>query len=148
MPPGSVHRSRFPVLYLGFQFPVPVYIFLRAGCRIDRFLFTCRLFFLMPSGKSVYKAGKLLKIHLEYDSGMADGAQPAQAIIRSIRITGDFFLYPEEGIEALQQQLIGTKLTKDALTGQINQILTNEHLEPFGFNSEQLAEAILEACRQ
>ena len=91
----------------------------------------------MPSGKSIYKAGKLLKIQLEYDA--------LAYTIQSIRIMGDFFLYPEEGIEVLQQQLIGVILTQDALTQKINQILTNEHLEPFGFNAEQLAEAILGA---
>ncbi|MDO8554003.1 MAG: lipoate protein ligase C-terminal domain-containing protein [Candidatus Micrarchaeota archaeon] len=91
----------------------------------------------MKSGKNIYKAGKLLKISLEYDN-----------VIRQIKITGDFFLYPEEGIEQLQLQLIGAELTKEKLTDRINQILKIEKLEPFGFNSEQLAEAILGACKE
>ena len=31
-------------------------------------------------------------------------------IINSIKITGDFFLYPEESLETLEVNLIGTKL--------------------------------------
>ncbi len=91
----------------------------------------------MKSGKNIYKAGKLLKIYLEYDN-----------LIRQIKITGDFFLYPEEGIEQLQLQLIGTELTKEKLIERITHILTTEKLEPYGFNSEQLAEAILGACKE
>lgn len=91
----------------------------------------------MKTGKNIYKAGKLLKISLSYDT-----------VIREIRITGDFFLYPEEGIEQLQSQLVGVELTKEKLVERINQILRHEELEPFGFNSEQLAEAILGACKE
>ena len=90
----------------------------------------------MKTGKNIYKAGKLLKISLGYDTTIHD-----------IKITGDFFLYPEEGIEQLQLQLIGTELNKEKIKVKIDQILQNEKLEPFGFNSEQLAEAIMGAVK-
>jgi hypothetical protein len=43
--------------------------------------------------QSVYKVpqGKLLKVSLEYDE--------KRNILQSVCITGDFFAYPEEGIE-------------------------------------------------
>ncbi len=88
----------------------------------------------MKQGTSIFKAGKLIKIELHYDT-----------VIHAIKIHGDFFLYPEEGIEKLQQQLIGTELIREKLVDRINQIISNERLEPFGFTSEQLTEAILAA---
>ncbi len=91
----------------------------------------------MNTGKNIYKAGKLLKITMDYDSA-----------IRSIMITGDFFMYPEEKIEILQKKLVGTELTKEKLTARIAKILTDEKIETYGFNSEQLAEAIMGACKQ
>lgn len=88
-------------------------------------------------GKNIYKAGKLLKIHLNYEAGC----------IQHIRITGDFFLYPEEGIEQLQKQLAGAPLEKEKLAQQIREILAKEKMEAFGFTNEQLAEAILGAVK-
>lgn len=90
----------------------------------------------MKTGKNIYKAGKLLKISLDYDKA-----------IQKIQITGDFFLYPEEAIETIQKQLQGTDLNKEKLTHKINEIFKQEKIEAFGFNSEQLAEAILGACK-
>ena len=91
---------------------------------------------IMKTGKNIYKAGKLLKVSLRYDS-----------TIEEIQITGDFFLYPEEGIEKLQLQLIGTELTREKLIQKIDQILKTEKIEPFGFTPEQLAEAIMGALK-
>jgi lipoate-protein ligase A len=88
-------------------------------------------------GKNIYKAGKLLRIDLEYDANT----------IQSIRITGDFFLYPEEGIERLQTQLVGAPLEKEKLAQRIGEIFVQEKMEAFGFNAEQLAEAIIGACK-
>jgi len=90
----------------------------------------------MKQGKNIYKAGKLIKIAMDYDSE-----------IRKIQITGDFFLYPEEAIEKLQLQLQGTELNREKLIERINRIFQNEKIEAFGFNAEQLTEAILGACK-
>lgn len=90
----------------------------------------------MKSGKNIFKAGKLIKIDLKYDEA-----------IREIKIHGDFFLYPEDAIERLQQQLIGTSIDKQAIKERIDSILEREGIEPFGFTSEQLAEAIIGACK-
>ncbi len=50
--------------------------------------------------KSVYKVpnGKLLKIFLDYDE--------KSNLINELSITGDFFAYPEEAIELMENKLI------------------------------------------
>ena len=93
----------------------------------------------MKSGKNIYKAGKLIRIALDYNE--------IDKITQKIAITGDFFLYPEEGIEKIQLQLQGAELDKEKLTRKISEIFQQEKLEAFGFTSEQLAEAILGACK-
>jgi lipoate---protein ligase len=52
--------------------------------------------------RNIHKSEKLIKIFLGYDE--------CTKIINSIKITGDFFLYPEESLDELEANLIGTKL--------------------------------------
>ena len=54
----------------------------------------------MKKVHNIYKSKKLVKISLEYDED--------SKIINSITITGDFFLYPEETLDELEVNLIGT----------------------------------------
>ena len=86
-------------------------------------------------GKSIFKAGKLVKIDLEYEN---------DAIVK-IKIEGDFFLYPEEGREKLERALTGVKLDKEMIRNRVDETLTKEKLEVYGFTSEQLADAIIQA---
>ena len=90
----------------------------------------------MKTGKNIFKAGKLIKIDLRYD-----------VVIREIKIHGDFFLYPEDAITIIQNELIGTKIDKVAIMEKIQLILDTNSIEPFGFTSEQLADAIIGACK-
>lgn len=87
--------------------------------------------------KAIYKVpnGKLLKIFLE-DSGGA---------ITSIKITGDFFTYPEENIEKLETHLSGTALTKESLTKKVEEFLQNNSTTFFGLDVESLISTILSA---
>lgn len=85
-------------------------------------------------GKSVYKAGKLVKISLDYSDNK----------INSISITGDFFIYPEDTIKKLESDLIGSKLDAKELELKIKQ--STHAAEVFGFTPDQLAEAILQAA--
>jgi hypothetical protein len=84
----------------------------------------------------VYKTKKLIKILLSYDEDKDNNR-----IINSVRITGDFFLYPEERLDDLEIQIIGTPLQKDELKRRIEKCLNSS--EAFGFDSESLSNAIL-----
>ena len=79
--------------------------------------------------------GKLLKINLEYDE--------KNKKINTLKITGDFFAYPEEAIELIENELINTILKKNLLVDKINLLIKENQIEFIGLNSEGLADGIL-----
>jgi lipoate-protein ligase A len=85
--------------------------------------------------KSVYKIpeGKLVKIELETEKER----------IKKIKITGDFFLYPEEIINKLEENLVGCKINKKILIKHLDNFWKINRVDCFGINSSGLAEAIL-----
>jgi lipoate---protein ligase len=92
----------------------------------------------MKKTHNMYKSKKLIKISLEYDED--------SKIINSITITGDFFLYPEETLDELEVNLIGTKLGKDEIKQKIEKCLNGS--EAFGFDSQSLTDAILGCLKE
>ena len=92
----------------------------------------------MKKAHNIYKSKKLIKILLEYYED--------SKIINSITITGDFFLYPEETLNELEVNLIGTKLGKDEIKQKIEKCLNDS--EAFGFDSESLTDAILGCLKE
>lgn len=87
--------------------------------------------------KAIYKVpnGKLLKIFLK-----DDGAQ-----ITELKITGDFFVYPEEQVEALEGALIGVALNDEALRNGIESFIQTHSVTLFGVDVESLVLTILKA---
>jgi lipoate-protein ligase A len=87
--------------------------------------------------QSTYKVpqGKLLKISVEYDK--------KNNIIREIRITGDFFAYPEEAVELMEKKLRNTVMEKEQLLEKISSIITQYHIQFIGLNAEGLTQGIL-----
>jgi len=88
---------------------------------------------LVRRAHNIYKSKKLIKVSLEYDED--------SKTIDSIAITGDFFLYPEESLDALEAGLIGTKLDKYSIEQKVEKCLRGS--EAFGFDSESMTDAIL-----
>lgn len=82
------------------------------------------------------KLGKIVKIRISYN-------QESQ-LIQTIKITGDFFIHPEEVIEELEQKLCGIKLKKIDLENKIKLILKDSKI--FGFDIDSLVEMILKDC--
>jgi len=87
--------------------------------------------------KSVYKVpnGKLLKIFLRYDE--KDNS------INEIRITGDFFAYPEETIEIMENELKNTLLERMPLLEKIQSVIKEHNIQFIGLHAEGLTEGIL-----
>ena len=87
--------------------------------------------------QSVYKVpkGKLLKVSLEYDE--------KRNILQSVCITGDFFAYPEEGIEFIEKELKNVVLEKEALLQKISWLIAKNHIQFIGLNAEGLTQGIL-----
>ena len=90
-------------------------------------------------GSSVHKAenGKMLKIALEYEKGKVLG----------IRISGDFFMHPEESITVLENRLKGTELDEERLGKKAASIVEENSIQLFGFEAKDLAKAIMEAVQ-
>ena len=87
--------------------------------------------------KSIYKVpnGKLLKISLDYDE--------KNNSINKINIMGDFFVYPEESIESMENELKNTILEKESLIKKINSIIKGYNIKFIGLHAEGLTEGIL-----
>ena len=87
--------------------------------------------------KSVYKVpnGKLLKISLKYDDKNKQ--------ILGLRITGDFFAYPEEAIEIIEKKLLNTTLNEKILKDKIDDVIKENKIEFIGLNTEGLVNGIL-----
>jgi hypothetical protein len=92
---------------------------------------------VLKTARNIFKTQKLIKILLEYN----DQEDSKKKIINSIKITGDFFLYPEESLEYLEAQLKGTILDRDMLKEKMDKCLKNS--EAFGFDTESMVAAIL-----
>lgn len=88
--------------------------------------------------KAIYKVpnGKLLKIFLDEETG----------VIRDIKITGDFFIYPEENIERLEKYLCGTQLADEALRGRCRDFVEKFPTTFFGLDIDSLVATILNAA--
>ncbi len=91
--------------------------------------------------KSVYKVpnGKLLKISLVYDK--------KNKSIDKVSIMGDFFAYPEEAIELMEDELKNTKLTRDSLLKKIHTVINKNNIEFIGLDAEGLTTGILMCVR-
>jgi len=87
--------------------------------------------------KSVYKVpnGKLLKIILDYNE--------KNNFINSVRIAGDFFAYPEESIEFIENELKNALLEREALLKKIRHFVKEYKIQFIGLNAEGLTEGIL-----
>jgi hypothetical protein len=82
----------------------------------------------------VYKSTKLIHILLEHTTTQ-------DCSISSIRITGDFFVYPEESLDNLETSLVGTILERHYVRQKIEQWL--QRSQAFGFDSDSMTEAII-----
>ena len=85
--------------------------------------------------QAIYKVpdGKLLKVFLESEEDQ----------IKTIKITGDFFVYPEEKIEELESILIDERLDEQYLQEVIQAFTEKEEVEFFGVDVESLVKVIL-----
>jgi hypothetical protein len=86
---------------------------------------------------SIYKVpnGKLLKIFLDYNE--------KNKRINTVRITGDFFAYPEEAIEIIENNLKKMILEKNLLSSKISSVIKENNIEFIGLNAEGLTKGIL-----
>jgi lipoate-protein ligase A len=82
------------------------------------------------------KGGKLVKVQLTQKDGE----------IQKIRITGDFFLHPEEAIDKLEQALVGKPLKEENLLQTVRNILREKKVTLLGVAPEDFVKCVLMAC--
>jgi len=87
----------------------------------------------MKNLANIFKAKKLIKISMSYDD--------KKNVIDSIKITGDFFIHPEETIETLESNLVDTKLERNEISKKVEESLKDS--EAFGFDVSSMTDAIL-----
>jgi len=88
-------------------------------------------------GYAEFKAPKgVIKVELELDGD----------IISRISISGDFFMYPEEAIEKLEQALVGVKVEKENLMAAMQSFYNSTGAQTPMVEPEHWVEAILRAA--
>ncbi|CAD6492137.1 MAG: Lipoate-protein ligase A subunit 2 [Candidatus Argoarchaeum ethanivorans] len=78
------------------------------------------------------KGGKLLRCTLRLDND----------VISSIKITGDFFMYPEEKIESLEKILTDVEMSEEKVRRKINDFF-NSNVQVVGAGSEDFVKLIM-----
>jgi Bacterial lipoate protein ligase C-terminus len=84
-----------------------------------------------------YKApgGKLVRVRLREEQGL----------IRAVRITGDFFLVPEESLGKLEKMLEDTPLREAELRLLVDRFFRGTGAQGLGVSSDDFVKAILSA---
>lgn len=91
-------------------------------------------------GKAVYKVkgGKMIMVQLIQKEGKIDW----------IKITGDFFLYPEELIEEVEWMLRGSPVEREDISNSIGGFINEKKATLLGAAPEDLALCIVMAGEQ
>jgi len=91
-------------------------------------------------GRAEYKVegGKLIRINLTIENGK----------IEHIKITGDFFLHPEDVIEDIERALRGRPLDEDELNRLIENLLENKQAIPIGVSPRDFVRCIMMASEK
>lgn len=86
--------------------------------------------------KSVYKVpkGKLLKIFLDYDE--------KNKVINYVKITGDFFAYPPESIELIEDKLKNKLLDREVLVERIDKVVKKNNVQLIGIDPVSIVDCI------
>lgn len=87
--------------------------------------------------KAEYKVegGKLIKVQLSKDDNK----------IGFIKITGDFFMHPEEAIDGLEDILKGCPIDEKVITETIKRFISKEKVTLLGVAPEDFAKCIVKA---
>lgn len=84
------------------------------------------------------KEGKVVKVEVEYDTATA-----------KLKITGDFFLHPEDILEKIENSMLGLKkdASMETIGTKIQKIMETHGAQMIGISSESLALVIKEALK-
>jgi hypothetical protein len=92
--------------------------------------------------QAIYKVpnGKLLKLFVSFNEDSGD------PIISDIKLTGDFFIYPEEKITLIEDFFKGQNLNQlSEQKSELEKLLEEHQVELFGIDIESIFLTILKA---
>ncbi len=91
----------------------------------------------MGSASLKVAGGKLLKASVQAAGGR----------ISSLKITGDFFLHPEETLAEIESALANHLLNESAITATISSLLQKNNAQLIGAAPQDFAKVIMEASK-
>ncbi|CAG0986481.1 hypothetical protein METP3_02389 [Methanosarcinales archaeon] len=91
------------------------------------------------SQKVKVKEGKIVKVEVELDFD----------VIKKLRITGDFFLHPEEVLDDIEKSMTGLKkdVSFDTIVFKIQNIVKDHNTQMIGISPESIAEVLRGALK-
>lgn len=86
--------------------------------------------------KQKVKEGKVVKVEVDCDE-----------LIRNVRITGDFFLHPEDILEEIEKSMVGLERNADEETiiSNILKVIADRDVQMIGISPGSIARLIKEA---
>lgn len=87
---------------------------------------------MIGSASEKIAGGKLVRVSVDYGER-----------ISSVRITGDFFMHPEEAIAGIEKALIGS--TKDEIPGKLREATAG--ITIIGASAEDIARVVQQAMK-
>lgn len=86
----------------------------------------------MPLGEAAKKVpgGKLVRVKIDFEG----------ELLKSVQITGDFFMHPEEGLEILEKSL--QEIRFDEIEKKVDEVLNAHDLMLVGVSAADLSEVI------
>ena len=89
-------------------------------------------------GNGSFKASKgLIRVKIQVENKK----------LTSIIISGDFFMYPEDGLWKLENNLVGTSINKTKILSKIRRFYEETNLLTPGVNPEDFMEAIMRSIK-
>jgi lipoate-protein ligase A len=88
--------------------------------------------------KQKVKEGKVVKVEVDCDE-----------VIRKIRITGDFFMHPEDILEDIEKSIAGLKRNADegTIISNIQRTTSVKDVQMIGISPESIARLVREALQ-
>lgn len=86
--------------------------------------------------KQKVKEGKVVKVEVDCDE-----------IIKDIKITGDFFIHPEDILDEIEKSIIGLEISAsiETITSNIKSRIADRDIQMIGISPESIALLIREA---
>lgn len=91
----------------------------------------------MGSASLKVAGGKLVKARVEASAGS----------IAHVKITGDFFLHPEDAITDIETALIGANLDEAVIATTVSDALSSRNAQLIGAAPSDFAKVVLEASK-